>query len=451
MKDIRSVAVVLFFLIGFTIGYAQQKRRVSQEISNSVKIVAVDSGWAKNSVNTAVFRKNSLTSLRDTQYIAFYNEQGFVILGKRKISSSSWTLQQTPYKGKVADAHNVISIMVDGKGYLHMAWDHHNNRLHYAKSVRPGSLEMGAEQPMTGRNEDRVSYPEFYRRGNGDLLFLYRDGSSGNGNLVINQYDLATQQWTSVQTNLIDGEGQRNAYWQACIDAHGTLHLSWVWRESPDVASNHDMCYARSKNGGKTWEKSTGEKYQLPITASTAEIAATIPQGSELINQTSMCADASGNPYIATYFRADSSKVPQYHIILKKQDRWQVQNLRFRSTPFTLSGTGTKRIPVSRPQIIAWTTAGKISAAVIFRDAERNNKVSVAIANDIYKNSWTVGNLYNKSVGSWEPTYDTALWKEKGVLHLFVQNVEQADAEGRSNLGPEMVEVLEWKPVKRRL
>lgn len=414
---------------------------------DAVKIVAVDSGWAKNSVNTAVFRKNSLVSFRDTQYIAFYNGQGYVVLGKRKIGSSNWKLQQTSYKGNVADAHNVISIMVDGHGYLHMAWDHHNNRLHYAKSVSPGSLEMSAEQSMTGEHEDRVSYPEFYRRHNGNLLFLYRDGGSGNGNLVVNRYDRATKKWSSIQTNLIDGQGKRNAYWQACIDTKGTLHVSWVWRESPDVASNHDMCYASSGDGGKTWQKSTGEKYQLPITASTAEIAAAIPQRSELINQTSMFADANGNPYIATYWRSDSSKVPQYHIVFKKGNRWQVQNPGFRSTAFTLSGTGTRRIPVSRPQIVAWNSSNKLSVAVIFRDAERGSKVSVAIAEDITKNNWVVRDLYDKSVGSWEPTYDTELWKEKGLLHLFVQNVEQADAEGRSNMPPQMIEVLEWKPL----
>ena len=98
--------------------------------------------------------------------------------------------------------------------------------------------------------------------------------------------------------NLIDGEGKRNAYWQACVDDKNIIHISWVWRESPDVASNHDLCYARSKDGGVTWENSRGKKYQLPINATTAEYAWHIPQNSELINQTSMSADKSGNPII---------------------------------------------------------------------------------------------------------------------------------------------------------
>lgn len=414
--------------------------------AQTVKIVPVAKAWAKNSVNTAVFRKNSLVSLKDTQYIAFYNEASTVVLGKRKIGQRNWQLQTTAYKGNTSDAHNVISIMVDGNGYLHMAWDHHNNTLHYAKGIQPGSLQLGPEIPMTGKQESRVTYPEFYRLANDNLLFMYRDGSSGNGNLVINSYDITTQQWTSLQTNLIDGEGQRNAYWQACMDNRGTLHLSWVWRETPDVATNHDICYARSTDGGKTWERSTGEKYQLPITASTAEVAQPVPQGSELINQTSMFADANGNPYIATYWRPANSTIPQYQVVFKKDNNWQVQNLGFRSTAFSLSGTGTKRIPVSRPQIVAWQRGNTLSAALIFRDNERNNKVSVAVANDITKNNWKITDLHNGNVGSWEPTYDTELWKQKGLLHLFVQNVDQADAEGKTNLPPQMVEVLEWSP-----
>ena len=103
---------------------------------------------------------------------------------------------------------------------------------------------MSDKLPMTGILEEHVTYPEFYRLSDGNLLFFYRDGSSGNGNLLINYYDCETQRWSKRQQNLIDGEGERNAYWQMAIDAEDRIHLSWVWRETPDVATNHDMCYA---------------------------------------------------------------------------------------------------------------------------------------------------------------------------------------------------------------
>jgi hypothetical protein len=416
---------------------------VQAQKKENTRLVAVDTGWARNSINTVVFRKNSIASSKDTQFIAFYDGHSNVVVGKRKIGSTQWELKKTVFKGNTSDAHNCISIMTDGDGYLHVAWDHHNNPLRYSRSVSPGSLEMSEKMAMTGETEQRVSYPEFFRLANGNLLFFYRDGGSGQGNLVINHYDTRSKKWSRLQNNLIDGQRQRNAYWQAFVDQKGTIHVSWVWRESPDVASNHDMGYARSMDEGRTWTKSTGEKYQLPINQANAEYACRINQGSELINQTSMFADDNGRPYIASYWREQGDSIPQYHLIYKNGNSWRSENLQFRKTPFSLSGTGTKRIPISRPQIIVW----KKVVIIIFRDAERGDKVSVAICRNVNKAplKWEIKDLSTTAVGSWEPSYDTELWKNKTILHLFLQKTEQADGEGRSNLAPQMVNVLEWK------
>ena len=415
----------------------------------SVKEVSVDSGWANNSVNTVVFRKNSLCTYKNTQYISFYNQEGFVVIGKRKLGSKNWKLETTQFKGKVTDAHNSISIMVDGDGYLHLAWDHHNNRLHYAKSVSPGSLQLTDELSMTGLLEKNVTYPEFYLLPNNNLLFFYRDGQSGQGNLVINRYDLNTKKWTQLHTNLIDGQKQRNAYWQACVDKNGTIHLSWVWRESSDLSSNHDLCYAKSMDGGITWMNSKNELYVLPINATTAEYIVRIPQKSELINQTSMSTDDKGNPFIASYWNEKGSSVPQYQIAYNIAGVWKVSNTGFRTTAFSLSGVGTKRVPISRPQIVLLDKGKKRTVVLLYRDEERGSKVSAAICNDLLLNKWELTDLSNTSVGSWEPSFDTNLWIQKKRLHLFVQYTNQQDGEGNSNIRPQPVQVVEVKIIKK--
>lgn len=403
-------------------------------------------GWSNNSINTVVFRKNSLVTFNDTQYAAYYDGEQFLVLAKRKVGNLNWVLQRSIYKGDASDAHKSISIMVDGKGILHVAWSQHNNQLNYAKTKIAGSLVLGEKLGMINHTEGKVSYPEFYKLSNGDLFFFYRDGGSGNGNLVINRYNLRTSTWVRVQNNLIDGEGKRNAYWQVAIDTKGAIHISWVWRESPDVASNHDLCYAESIDGGITWQKSDGEKYKLPINAGNAEYALKIAQNSELINQTSMFADASGKVFIASYWRDENENVPQYHLVDNTNGSWRVRNLKFRKTAFTLSGGGTKRIPISRPQIIAWRNGEKYAAGIIFRDQERGEKASLAFNQDITADRWGIKDLTVSSVGDWEPSYDTELWKDRKILSLFLQNVKQVDGEGKANQPPTSIQVFDWKP-----
>jgi hypothetical protein len=411
------------------------------------RVFPIADAWAKNSINAVIFRRNSVITYRDTQFVSFYDPDGFVVLAKRKLDSREWEIKKTPYKGDVRDAHNSISIMVDGDGFLHLAWNHHNSPLSYCRSIRPGSLELTETLPMAGNNEQSVTYPEFYRMPDGNLLFFYRDGSSGRGNLVIDHYDTRTKKWMQRQSNLIDGEGQRSAYWQMAVDPNGTIHLSWVWRESWDVATNHDICYAKSADGGMTWSRSSGEKYFLPITAATAEVACQISQGHELINQTSMCADAQGHPYIATYWRSEETTVPQYFLVSHDDRQWRTTQISRRSTSFSLSGGGTKRIPISRPQILMKNESNAEKIYMIFRDAERGDRVSLACCDDLQKGVWLYRDLTTFSVGLWEPSFDTELWRRAKKLHIFVQKVGQGDAESIEDLPPQPASILEMKKI----
>ena len=391
----------------------------------TARLVEVGEGYAATSVNTAVFRGSFIATHGDTQYVSYYDGDGNVVLGKRKLGSLDWTLHTTQYKGKITDAHNVISIGVDGDGYLHVSFDHHGHPLRYARSVAPGSLVLGDMEPMTGSGEDDVTYPEFYTMPGGDLIFAYRSGASGRGNLVLNRYSVADRNWSRIHDVLIDGEGERNAYWQMHVDHKGTMHLSWVWRETWLVETNHDLCYARSSDGGKTWQRSDGSDYSLPITMATAETAWQIPQNSELINQTSMTADSKGNPFIATYWRDAGSDVPQYRLVWHDGTGWRMSTVGQRVTPFSLSGGGTKMIPISRPRI---ASDGK-KAYFIYRDAERGSKVTLAYTPHLGRKEWSISDLTDFSVDAWEPSHDISLWNSRKQLHVFVQASHQGDGE----------------------
>jgi len=368
-----------------------------------------------------------------------------VVVARRKHGTNHWETKQTAYTGNVQDAHNVISIMVDGNGYVHMSWDHHNNPLHYCRSIEPESLELGQMMPMVGENENAVSYPEFYAMADGGLLFAYRDGGSGNGNLVLNRYDVGTQTWSRLQTNLIDGEGQRNAYWQIHVDHLGTIHISWVWRETPDVRSNHDLCYARSGDGGKNWEKSTGEQYTLPIREATAEIIRKIPQGSNLINQTSMTADEAGVPYIATYYKETEASCTQFHVIYLENDQWKSSTATSRTLDFDLGGAGSRSIPISRPQLMILKQGNAQLLALVYRDEEVENNVVLATAPLNSELDWTSQIISPYPVDRWEPSYDPELLKNENKLQLYFQRVGQGQAETTASVPPQPVGILEIK------
>src|SRR5207248_5616506 len=120
------------------------------------------------------------------------------------------------------------------------------------------------------------------------------------------------------------------------------------------------------------------------------EIVCPVPQNSELINQTSMTTDQNDRPIISTYWRTSDSNSPQYRVVWFDGKQWKMNRVTDRKQAFRLSGGGTKRIPISRPQVLAGT-GGQIY--VIFRDEERGNGISVAVSADAAHASWSVLDL----------------------------------------------------------
>lgn len=411
-----------------------------------VALSEIAPAYAATSVNTAIFRVGALVSNDSLQYACFYDPEGRVTLARRHFGASGWDVRPTQYFGNPSDAHNVVCIGLDGEGYLHMAFDHHGHPLHYCRSVAPGSIEMGRLESMTGATgEDNVTYPEFYTLPSGDMLFVFRSGASGRGDMVLNRYSVASRRWERVHDSLIDGEGERNAYWQMCVDAAGTVHVSWVWRESWLVETNHDLCYARSRDGGATWERSDGTPYRLPITLATAEVAQAVPQGSELINQCSMTTDAAGHPMIAMYWRdAPCDSVPRYRLVEHDGKSWGMSVVGERSTPFTLAGGGTKMIPISRPRVVASDS----TVCYIFRDAERGSRVSMAVRHG-RNGEWAVSDLTQFVVDAWEPSVDMDMWRRCGALHIYVQRAGQGDGERTTATPPQPACVLEVSAISK--
>ncbi|MFD1858889.1 BNR-4 repeat-containing protein [Aeromicrobium camelliae] len=270
-----------------------------------------------------------------------------------------------------------------------------------------------------------------------------------------------TGRWTRVHDRLLDGEGQRNPYWQATVDSKGRLHLAWTWRRTGDVRTNHDVSYARSIDGsGVEWERSDGRRYAMPVTRADAELLAAVPENSNLINQTSIAVDEEDQPVIATYWsdgqaRSGVKRPVQYRIIEQAPEGhcndgrtpagWCIDDTGFLSrTSFELGGFGTLAIPISRPQVLAQGSGANRVVHLVFRAQERGQKVSIATRRGLGA-AWDPPiDLTHDSVEDWEPSYDTEQWRRTRVLDLYVQRVNQVNNEGIASTAPQRVYVLSY-------
>ncbi|MCO6046649.1 BNR repeat-containing protein [Aeoliella sp. ICT_H6.2] len=276
------------------------------------------------------------------QYIAYYNEQRQMCIASRSLDSDQWQYQVLPTRIGW-DSHNYITMAVDGDGHLHVSGNMHCVKLIYFRTERPGDITSLKQLKMTGEQEDRVTYPKFLTDQEGTLLFNYRDGGSGNGMRIWNKYDLATRQWARLLDKpLLDGEGRCNAYPLGPIRGpDGWFHLVWVWRDTPDCATNHHLSYARSKDLVH-WESAFGQKIEPSMTLDNKSLwVDPIPSGGGIINGCEKLTFDSSNRPIITYHKSDRNGDMQIYAARPEGTTWTRHVLTDWQQPIEFSGRGS--------------------------------------------------------------------------------------------------------------
>lgn len=272
----------------------------------------IDEAWAGHPVSFA------LLTARGHQFAAYFDAQRRLTVAGRKLDDPAWTRAHppgvfVPGQGRDSnvtgwDSHNYLALALDRDGCLHVSGNMHNDPLVYYRARTPFDLStLERIDRMTGEREESCTYPVFFQNAAGDLLFRYRDGGSGRGSDLYNIYDPAARAWRrQLETPLLDGQGARNAYaLDPAPGPDGRFHLLWMWRDTPDCATNHDLSYARSRDFVH-WENSRGEPLEMPITIKTGEVIDPAQNGEGLINMTfNLGFDARRRP-VAVYHRYDA-------------------------------------------------------------------------------------------------------------------------------------------------
>ncbi len=265
-----------------------------------------------------------LLTTPDHQYVAFYDADRNMTVAARALDSAEWVYQKLPSR-IVWDSHNYDTMALDSAGHLHVSGNMHCVPLVYFRTEQPGDITSLKPAKMTGRLEDRVTYPRFLNDHEGRLIFTCRHGGSGNGINLFNRYDAKTQTWSRLlDTPLFDGEGSRNAYPAGPTRGpDGWFHVHWVWRDTPDCATNQHLSYARSRDLIH-WESVFGETIELPVRYGQAALLVDpIPAGGGIINGGHhMGFDAENKPVIV-YHKSDADGNMQIYAARPQGGKWK--------------------------------------------------------------------------------------------------------------------------------
>jgi hypothetical protein len=106
----------------------------------------------------------------------------------------------------------------------------------------------------------------------------------------------------------LDESFRRNAYPNGFdYGPHGKLHTTWVWREWTQ-GPNHDLMYACSEDGGRTWFNNAGKALMVPPNVeSPGIIVKEIGRGYGLMNNQGQAVDSEGRIHVVMWHCTDAS------------------------------------------------------------------------------------------------------------------------------------------------
>ena len=290
----------------------------------------------------------------DFLFIAFYDASDKkMVLGQKSLTSSeaAWSFKKLP-TAIGWDSHNNIKLAFDSENVLHVSGNMHAVPLIYFRASKPLDIhsvegihrmisdDTTKEALLKGR-ENRCTYPHFLKNAAGELIFTYRDGGSGNGSQIWNIYDTKTKTWRRfLDVPMFDGEGECNAYYQGPkMGPDGWYHVAWVWRDTPDCATNHDLSYMRSKDL-LHWEQSDGTPQILPVTRSNSEVIAPLKNGQGLLNPHVRIGFDAEKRLVITYTRYDENKNNQLMQARLEKDGWKYYQTTDWTHSWVFSGRG---------------------------------------------------------------------------------------------------------------
>jgi hypothetical protein len=435
-------------------GDAQIKaKKISDSVIES-EALTIDGNFGQ-AINGKAFQQEVMVTHNGYQYVGFYNAKRHVCVARRKLTDTNWEIVELKdYDFKSNDAHNTISIGIcPGDGTIHIAFDHHNDSLHYRVSQKnattnPDDVAWQASlfgPVLSGLEGDKnivITYPRFWQTPDGRLQFCYRRGGSGNGDRMLVDYEPGEGTWKN--TRQIDsgkgmfedalGRSETRCSYPNGYDygPDGILHATWVWREDSQ-GSNNDLMYAYSTDRGKTWRNNNGETFNEPPGVNSPGLKV-VDIGREygLMNTHGQTIDSNGRIHVVMWhcteesleaagsrpgeYRWGPSEARRYHHYRRDENgTWQHRELPW--------------IAGNRPKIFADKNDNIFMIFGIQHSGTANNvefdKGDLVIAAAGCDSGWTDWKIIHAEKGPFvnEMLGDAYRWKNNNILSVMVQEL----------------------------
>lgn len=259
------------------------------------------------------------------------------------------------------DAHNGIAMAIAPDRTLHLVGNMHASAMVYMRGTAADISSMRPDQ-MIGRDENQATYPKFLHDSAGNLLFLYRTGSSGNGTWLLNRW--IDGHWQRIGALFVDHDrqGHVSAYPSSfAIGPDGTYHVAVVWRRTPDVATNFAVTYASTRDF-INWRGAGGRSIKGPLGPDQMAVVEQTGPNAGLVNSASVIVAPDGVPVIL-YPRHAHSGNDTIVAARAGPGGWHVRELAVSETATSVAGGGALAALPSFGVLaqIGWTATVRLS------------------------------------------------------------------------------------------
>lgn len=418
------------------------------------EVVELGDAWASSSVNCAPFRRHGVLTAGPVRWCAFYDAAGDVAVLRWAPGAAAAEKVTIPCERKPHDAHRAISLGVDARGCVHLAYGAHSAGMLHTRS-RGARLSEGftdVAEFAKGRAR-RYTYPMFLNAGpDRELLLLCRNGDSSAGSIEVSRWNDAQQVFAGDAWPLLDG--RRGGPWTASpylndpvVAPGGEVFLFFVWRLSPQaigqegVVVNRGLEMVTSKDALRSIF-AFNRPLALPATPVSSVPFVSVPLGSSLINQAGAALLPNGNPAMASYWEGGNG-IPQYRLVWRDGAEWRRARISKFKSRFRLQGQGTLPLPHSRPVILAGKD-GTLYCLCRSREFDGRLVLFVGRAPDYNFESLKPVVLCDEDLGFYEPVVDRGAWEQGEGLLVYVQKCGQQVGDEPAAAASSTARLVRW-------